>query len=50
MPEPAALGMFGLGVLLIGVFTGWRRRVADVCPASSYPANARKRVVFFRVR
>lgn len=26
VPEPAALGMFGLGVLLIGVFAGMRRR------------------------
>ena len=28
VPEPAALGMFGLGVLLIGAFVGLRRRVA----------------------
>lgn len=27
-PEPAALGMFGLGVLLIGAFVGLRRRTA----------------------
>lgn len=27
VPEPAALGMFGLGVLLIGLFAGLRRRV-----------------------
>ncbi|MDE2466475.1 MAG: PEP-CTERM sorting domain-containing protein [Alphaproteobacteria bacterium] len=26
VPEPGALGMFGLGVLLIGGFVGWRRR------------------------
>jgi hypothetical protein len=26
VPEPAALGIFGLGVLLIGVFVGLRRR------------------------
>lgn len=26
VPEPGALGMFGLGVLLIGGFLGWRRR------------------------
>jgi hypothetical protein len=26
VPEPAALGMFGLGVLLVGVFVGIRRR------------------------
>lgn len=26
VPEPAALGMFGLGVLLIGLFAGMRRR------------------------
>ncbi|WEN14286.1 PEP-CTERM sorting domain-containing protein [Rhodanobacter sp. AS-Z3] len=26
VPEPAALGMFGLGVLLIGLFAGLRRR------------------------
>lgn len=26
VPEPAALGMFGLGALLIGLFTGLRRR------------------------
>ena len=28
VPEPGALGMFGLGVLLIGGFLGWRRRYA----------------------
>lgn len=28
VPEPGALGMFGLGVLLIGGFIGWRRRYA----------------------
>ena len=28
VPEPAALGMFGLGVLLIGAFVGLRRRTA----------------------
>lgn len=28
VPEPAALGMFGLGVLLIGLFAGMRRRLA----------------------
>lgn len=27
VPEPAALGMFGLGALLIGLFAGLRRRV-----------------------
>lgn len=27
VPEPAALGMFGFGVLLIGAFVGLRRRV-----------------------
>lgn len=27
VPEPAALGMFGLGVLLIGLFAGLRRRI-----------------------
>lgn len=27
-PEPAALGMFGLGVLLIGAFVGLRRRIS----------------------
>jgi hypothetical protein len=27
VPEPAALGMFGFGVLLIGAFAGLRRRV-----------------------
>lgn len=27
-PEPGALGMFGLGVLMIGAFVGLRRRVA----------------------
>lgn len=27
-PEPAAFGMFGLGVLLIGLFAGLRRRVS----------------------
>jgi hypothetical protein len=27
VPEPAALGMFGLGALLIGLFAGMRRRV-----------------------
>lgn len=27
VPEPAALGVFGLGVLLIGAFVGSRRRV-----------------------
>lgn len=27
-PEPAALGMFGFGVLLIGAFVGFRRRFA----------------------
>lgn len=26
VPEPGALGMFGLGVLLMGGFLGWRRR------------------------
>lgn len=26
VPEPGALGIFGLGVLLIGGFLGWRRR------------------------
>lgn len=26
VPEPGALGVFGLGVLLIGGFLGWRRR------------------------
>ena len=26
VPEPGVLGMFGLGVLLIGGFLGWRRR------------------------
>jgi hypothetical protein len=26
--EPGALGMFGLGVLMIGAFVGLRRRVA----------------------
>jgi hypothetical protein len=26
VPEPAALGMFGLGVLLIGMFAGMRKR------------------------
>jgi hypothetical protein len=26
VPEPAALGMFGLGALLIGLFAGLRRR------------------------
>ena len=26
VPEPGALGMFGLGVMLIGGFLGWRRR------------------------
>jgi hypothetical protein len=29
LPEPAALGMFGFGVLLIGAFVGLRRRVAQ---------------------
>lgn len=29
VPEPAALGMFGLGVLLIGGFVSLRRRVAS---------------------
>ncbi|MGH8117063.1 MAG: PEP-CTERM sorting domain-containing protein [Rhodanobacteraceae bacterium] len=28
VPEPAALGMFGFGVLLIGAFVGLRRRMA----------------------
>ena len=28
VPEPAALGMFGFGVLLIGAFIGLRRRIA----------------------
>lgn len=28
VPEPAALGMFGFGALLIGAFVGLRRRVA----------------------
>lgn len=28
VPEPAALGMFGLGALLIGLFAGLRRRTA----------------------
>ncbi|HEU0196639.1 MAG TPA: PEP-CTERM sorting domain-containing protein [Nevskiaceae bacterium] len=28
VPEPAALGMFGFGVLLIGAFVGLRRRTA----------------------
>lgn len=28
VPEPGALGMFGLGVLLLGGFLGWRRRYA----------------------
>lgn len=28
VPEPAELGMFGLGLLLIGAFVGLRRRVA----------------------
>lgn len=28
VPEPAALGMFGFGTLLIGAFTGLRRRIA----------------------
>lgn len=28
VPEPAALGMFGAGVLLIGLFLGLRRRIA----------------------
>lgn len=28
VPEPAAIGMFGFGVLLIGAFVGLRRRVA----------------------
>ncbi len=28
VPEPAALGMFGLGILLIGGFLGLRRRMA----------------------
>ncbi|MGH8117014.1 MAG: PEP-CTERM sorting domain-containing protein [Rhodanobacteraceae bacterium] len=28
VPEPAALGMFGLGLLLMGGFAGLRRRVA----------------------
>ena len=28
VPEPAALGMFGLGVLLMGAFVGLRRRTA----------------------
>lgn len=28
-PEPAALGMFGLGVLLIGAFVGRRRRASQ---------------------
>lgn len=28
VPEPGVLGMFGLGVLLIGGFIGWRRRYA----------------------
>lgn len=27
VPEPAALGMFGLGVLLIGLFAGLQRRI-----------------------
>lgn len=27
VPEPAAIGMFGLGVLLIGLFVGLRRRM-----------------------
>lgn len=27
VPEPAALGMFGLGILLVGVFAGMRKRV-----------------------
>jgi hypothetical protein len=26
VPEPAALGMFGFGALLIGLFAGLRRR------------------------
>lgn len=29
VPEPATLGMFGLGVLLIGLFAGLRRRKTD---------------------
>lgn len=28
VPEPAALGIFGFGVLLIGAFVGLRRRTA----------------------
>lgn len=28
VPEPAALGMFGLGVLLLGAFVGLRRRLS----------------------
>jgi len=28
VPEPAALGMFGFGVLLIGAFVGLRQPVA----------------------
>jgi hypothetical protein len=28
VPEPAALGVFGLGMLLIGAFVGLRRRTA----------------------
>lgn len=27
VPEPAALGMFGFGVLLAGAFVGLRRRI-----------------------
>ncbi|MGH8216480.1 MAG: PEP-CTERM sorting domain-containing protein [Rhodanobacteraceae bacterium] len=26
VPEPAELGLFGLGLLLVGLFAGWRRR------------------------
>lgn len=28
VPEPGVLGMFGLGIVLIGGFLGWRRRYA----------------------
>jgi hypothetical protein len=30
VPEPAVLGMFGLGALMIGVAAGMRRRREDV--------------------
>jgi hypothetical protein len=30
VPEPAALGMFGLGALLVGLFAGLRRRVPQI--------------------